>query len=337
MAKKSDSVKPQELVQAAGAVLGGLPEPVQTGFLKAAGRLIGGLLATPAAHLRRPAQRVEDKTDAISLVTNRIAQAVAEKAASDPEIVERAMESLVREEFRKQSNKERVFAEATATIGVESSDKGAEDQPESELDDDWLNVFTRYAEDASSERMQKLWGRVLAGEIRKPGRFSLSSIRFLSELDSEIAQEFEAIAPETFADFIPLLEGAKDRIGVGRLLKLEAMGLVQFGTGMLSKTVTLPANGMAHFVGGSASLRLSGTPGTKVNISAILLTRLGRELRSLLPPSDEVAKIRVMADWLATKHKPDIKKLELCVNVVQAGQSMAYPVEVLWELPTEEA
>ena len=32
-----------------------------------------------------------------------------------------------------------------------------------EIEDDWLNLFSSSAENASSERLQNLWGKVLAG------------------------------------------------------------------------------------------------------------------------------------------------------------------------------
>src|SRR5208283_1459027 len=57
-----------------------------------------------------------------------------------------------------------------------------------------LNIFERYAEDASSETMRALWARVLAGEIRRPGQFSLRTLRFMSELDATTAKLFESYA-----------------------------------------------------------------------------------------------------------------------------------------------
>lgn len=62
-----------------------------------------------------------------------------------------------------------------------------EPDAQSEIDDDWLNLFARLAEDKSSEELQGLFGRILGGEIRKPGSFSLRTIQFPSTLSKDDA------------------------------------------------------------------------------------------------------------------------------------------------------
>ena len=56
---------------------------------------------------------------------------------------------------------------------------------------DWLDFFGDYAEKANAEAVRDLWGRVLAGEIRRPGTFSLYTLRILAELDQQVARWFE--------------------------------------------------------------------------------------------------------------------------------------------------
>src|SRR5260370_30873449 len=73
------------------------------------------------------------------------------------------------EERRKFKNKEAVARSAIVELW---NDPGAADAP-SEIEDDWLNLFARLAEDKSSEELQALFGRILAGGIRRPGSFSL--------------------------------------------------------------------------------------------------------------------------------------------------------------------
>jgi hypothetical protein len=317
-------------IAAATGAASNLPAPVQAGFIKAAGRLSGGVLLTPGAWLRRPAQAVEDKTDARSLVTRRIAQAVAERAAADPEIVERAMESLVREEFRKQTNKERVAQSTAETL---SEPGPSTPSPEAEVDEDWMNVFVRYAEDASSERMQKLWGRVLAGEIRKPGAFSLSTIRFLSELDTQTAQMFEDIAPQITGSFI-FFEPDKDNVLFNRCLELESAGLVTVGAGMLSKQCKTDENGRYHLVGSRMCLEVHGTKDTGFAVPVIALTRLGREIAHLLPTYDESEQFRRVSRTLESV--TGLQKTLLCRLLYEHGQATrAVPVELLWERPAK--
>lgn len=304
-----------------------LPAPIQTGFWKAAGRLVGGALATPAAWLRRPAQAIEDKTDAQSLVTRKIAEAVAERAASDPEIVERAMQSFVREEFRKQENKEGVLKAASEALSEPQSENlnAASDL----IDDDWMNVFVRYAEDASSERMQKLWGRVLAGEIRGPGTFSLSTIRFLSELDTHIAKVFEIVASSLTGDLI-YFDIQNDNLIFNHCLELESAGLANVGAGMLSKNYKINDEGRIHVVGASMCLEIIGKPQADFSVPVIVLTRLGREIRKLLPSNDEIEQFRRMSKKL--ENDASINKIMLCQLLKEESQpTRALAVETLFE------
>lgn len=54
-----------------------------------------------------------------------------------------------------------------------------------------MNSFMRFAEDASSDRLRDLFGRILAGQIFRPGAFCLTTLRTLSELDQAIATDFQ--------------------------------------------------------------------------------------------------------------------------------------------------
>ena len=126
----------------------------------------------PVAWLNQQKAKINSKTSAFASVENAIAEAAAKQAISDPEIVERATQSLIRKAYKKQSNLEAVSTQAIEDLTKGHSDAGDNDaRVEVEVDIDWLNVFERYAEDASSARMQNLWGRILAGEIRRPGQF----------------------------------------------------------------------------------------------------------------------------------------------------------------------
>ncbi|WP_210316036.1 DUF2806 domain-containing protein [Bradyrhizobium sp. cir1] len=58
-----------------------------------------------------------------------------------------------------------------------------------EIDDDWLNLYAKLAEDKSSEELRSLFGKILAGEIRKPGSFSLRTMQFVSALSRDEAHK----------------------------------------------------------------------------------------------------------------------------------------------------
>jgi hypothetical protein len=59
-----------------------------------------------------------------------------------------------------------------------------------EISEDWLNAFESHAVNMSSEHMQKLFGKILAGEIRRPSSFSIKTINLMAELDNDVAASF---------------------------------------------------------------------------------------------------------------------------------------------------
>lgn len=162
-----------------------LPEMIAGPAGKAISRLIAGAVEIPAAYLDAFAQSIKNKTEAKKVVSNEVATAAAKLAASDTNVVARAAHNLLAKEFRNQQNKEAIARKTIEILEEEApTDPGERNanqenrQPAPDVDEDWLNIFERHAADASSERMQMLWARVLAGEIRKPKTFSLKSLRY---------------------------------------------------------------------------------------------------------------------------------------------------------------
>jgi len=105
-----------------------------------------------------------------------------------PPIEDRIDSRLDFQERKRQANIESV----TATAAYELKDEN--DVPESKPDEDWINRFFSAAQDVSSEEMQKLWGRILSGEIKKPGSFSLKTLDFLRNMTKSDAEAFEHMA-----------------------------------------------------------------------------------------------------------------------------------------------
>lgn len=60
--------------------------------------------------------------------------------------------------------------------------------PETESDQDLVARFFKEVQDVSSEEMQVLWGRLLAGEVERPGSTSIHTIGILRDLDHVTAK-----------------------------------------------------------------------------------------------------------------------------------------------------
>lgn len=69
-------------------------------------------------------------------------------------------------------------------------------QPDSEaniISSDWLNHFKDYAEKASTSDVQCIWGKILAGEINRPGSFSKRTLSILNDMNAKEADNFNKL------------------------------------------------------------------------------------------------------------------------------------------------
>jgi hypothetical protein len=144
----------------------GIREFVRTRAAAAIKHLVGAYVPDVLA----ASQAAKDERDAKSTIIAAVAKAAGDRAAANPEITDRMLQRLFGDEIIHQENREAIVVGALEHL----ADDG-EAQPESQkpIDPDWLNFFGSYAEKATSETIRDLWSRVLAGEIRRPGSFSL--------------------------------------------------------------------------------------------------------------------------------------------------------------------
>jgi len=295
---------------------------------------MGAAVDIPVAKLAQQKAKIDAQTEAYKLVEQAIAKAAASEAGADEEIVGRALEVLVHKAYRKQVNRNAVAAAMLDELGGQAKEQSPNDTgptPQGAvgaIDDDWLNVFERYAEDASSERMQKLWGRVLAGEVRTPGRFSMRTLRFLSEFSQADALTFEEFSKISFGDSAPKKLAKPDvaRRDIRNLIYLEANGLIQGASGVgLQRTMHFTENGVTMLREANLVIVFMGTPNTSVQDEILALTPLGQELVSLLPGRDARAAARAVAHAMRTDQHE-----EAFLGLVQPNDSVVL-LEVLWQ------
>lgn len=203
------------------------------------------------------------------------AEALAKELISDREQMDRARARFLGEAYRKQEN-----IESIAQVAAEELARNPTESPE-EPEEDWLNVFTRYAEDASSERVRRLWGRVLAGEFRAPGSIALRTLRLLSELDQQTADDFEQVVGNITQDFIFRSDDENQGEPLLRLMRLETAGLVTIGGGFLSRTIS-PQTGLTLIVRGDPLSLAAELPGSSISIPCCNVTAAGMELARLI-------------------------------------------------------
>ncbi|SFH13579.1 TIGR03899 family protein [Nitrosospira sp. Nsp14] len=92
------------------------------------------------------------------------------------------------QERKRQRNIENITSVAAADLLAQSS------VPDQKPDEDWVSRFFNSAQDVSSQQMQELWGRILSGEIKKPGSYSLKTLDFVKNLTKADATLLENMA-----------------------------------------------------------------------------------------------------------------------------------------------
>jgi len=251
-----------------------LPKLLAGNAGSAISRLIGAGVDIPSAWLQGVSEGIRDKTAGRSLVTKALAQQTADIAVSDPALLERAKEAFVSGLMTKQANRETIASKTLDELGREDIPG---DTPI--VDPDWMNTFSSKSELASSENIQNMWARILAGEIRKPGKFSLSTLRFISELDKETAAHFEKLSPYVFNRGLAGVEKSL----FPSILALADTGIISSHSPLLltlanntARYETLVGNGMAIVI-------LKEADDKKIEISNVYpLTRVGRDLSKIV-------------------------------------------------------
>lgn len=164
---------------------------------KALSSLVGSALKVPDAYFSGIATGITSDANAKAKIKEMLAAEIGRKASVDDALIDRMARRWLGDQIGKQLNREAVAVEAVADLGESPAPEDAA------IDDEFLARFSAYAENATTEQMQKLFGRVLAGEIRKPGTFSLATLHTLSMIDQKVAKAVEEAAPWVLSGFLP--------------------------------------------------------------------------------------------------------------------------------------
>ncbi|MCQ8873603.1 DUF2806 domain-containing protein [Mesorhizobium sp. LMG17149] len=215
-------------------------------------------------------------------------KARVERAITDGKvlIIEALAQDRVREVGRSRDYKEintiEVVRESIKELAAPTATNNASDETDVEIDPDWLNYFESYSEKASTTNMRSFWGRILSGEIRRPGSFSLTTLRVASELTQQTAKDFQELVKLRMDGFVFSSE-KEPRLGFDALMQLQAAGLIQGveGTGVIGTPPTTDGEKYPAVMVQSKVVLFH----TKHDIafSGYILSAAGEELAALLP------------------------------------------------------
>lgn len=209
----------------------------------------------------------------IDLGTNQI-----EKGTST-ELNERALTYVLNEAKLEQRNREAILRVAAEEL----HDSLTEVDARAEIDEDWLNLFSRFASDKSNADIQRLWGRILAGEIRSPGSIKLRTLSTLSTFDKEDANfAYDVLRQAVNKEFI-IAEVINDPGYYEIYLKAHELDLI----GTLSSMTVDIQEGLAEVLTiGSVGIAVHAREDASVSFEAYPLTTLGITLCGYIHASE---------------------------------------------------
>lgn len=124
----------------------------------------------------------------IEIIERAKVAAKLESLEKEFDFYERIEERITHKEIRRQNNIDNISYIAAEQLSQEQT---VSDEP---VDEDWATRFFNIAEDVSDEEMQKLWGRILAGEVKQPKSFSLRTLELVKNLSKLEAETFSKVA-----------------------------------------------------------------------------------------------------------------------------------------------
>ena len=161
------------------------------------------MLAKRKAQSEADVQRIKAQgaADAIRLITDAQSEALQKFSVSSLsiqggfEVGEQIQARIAFQEEKKQRNIQSVASMAAEEI----KDKEVQDH---EIDHDWTARFFLDVQDVSSEQMQQLWEKILAGEVETPRQTSLRTLSILKNMTQKEAKLISNIAQFVTGDFI---------------------------------------------------------------------------------------------------------------------------------------
>lgn len=210
-------------------------------------------------------------------------------------IAHQITENMLQREFQKEIN-----LANTLKVTAEILSQDDSEPPKEQVEHDWINRFREVASNTTTEEIQQLWGRILAGEIKSPGKHSLRTLEFIKNLSTReakqierlysfvICEEYVARSFEGFYDYKNELLNKK--LSFDYLIEMQTLGLI---TGVeaffaLTRKASIAKEVKYHSLyftkyneQRNVYIFTHDNPTQELVINACKLTLLGKELHNL--------------------------------------------------------
>lgn len=238
---------------------------------------------------------IEYKEEKLQITSSRDIQKPEIPLLPSDDLENRTKDRVLLQQAKKQLNIESITSVAAEQLKEEPAIENTA------LNEDWMNRFFNIAEDISNEEMQMLWGKILAGEIKRPKSYSIRTLEVVRNLSKDEADVVSKVANFAFSfnNNYGLFKGA-DKV-------LEKFGVTFYDTALLTElgilqpgdfigfdlTANNPVPTQNLFLFGPTGVFVNRiTNASQQNIPIYLFSKVGIEILKLINihPSFEYVK-----------------------------------------------
>jgi len=191
------------------------------------------------------------------------------------------------------------------TIHKAATELGDKEVPDHEPDPDWAARFFNHVQDVSSEKMRKLWAKILAGEVEKPGGISLRTLDILRNMTQEDAQTFQNICDfvidEKYIFYPPDHLHASCLFPYSDAIHLESIGLIS--TTSASHRINYSVGEKDHppYHQGILEISKKHNDTTELTIPVLFVTQSGQEFYRIVDSNFRMDYLKYFSSFLAEK------------------------------------
>ena len=198
------------------------------------------------------------------------------------------------------------LANIRAVVEGAADELGDREVPDHEPDPDWTARFFDNAQDVSSEDMQKIWSRLLAGEVESPGRTSLRTLDTIRNMTKKDAVLFKGLCDFVLNhDFVFYDDSLTSfsALDYGNLLHLEDCGLLNTGPNLI-KVLTWGDDNeiLLRYQREFIVITREASSKERLEVPDKLLTTAGRELYPFVQSTWQMGYLQALAGFLKLRN-----------------------------------
>jgi len=212
-------------------------------------------------------------------------------------LVEVCSDRLISDAVRQEGNVSKAIAYASEVLREDPTAP-----TEEVVDDSWVFRWRDYAGEVSDEDLQRVWGNLLAGEIKAPGSYSLRCLDFVRNLSQEDALLIERFSCLLCSEVIWNAKNSKYTLPVSfsDILDMQELGLIS-GAESLSLSMEFEDEGTqtSHFerileCHDKCLVVTHPNKSSKFEVNIFSVTKLGLQVMSLGKFKADVAYLEAM-------------------------------------------